>query len=118
MASCSRCRSSTSSIAACSAGIGFSPTSWCCFHAASTSCHSSAANRKAGDTGLFARQYAREVPELAVRHSGLVPDRSVAWERIRLVWDGEHFSVTRTKGTIEAKTARAAEPEPSDQEPE
>ncbi|HVI00028.1 MAG TPA: VIT domain-containing protein [Enhygromyxa sp.] len=64
----------------------------------------------ASDTGLFARQYAGGVPNLVVRHSGLVPDRAVAWERITLRWDGEAFKVSRSQGMIEAKVARAAEP--------
>ncbi|HLT36692.1 MAG TPA: hypothetical protein VK034_10405, partial [Enhygromyxa sp.] len=70
----------------------------------------------AGDTGLFARQYAGAVPNLVVRHSGLVPDRPVAWERITVRWDGERFTISRTRGTIEARSARAVEPsEPSDE---
>lgn len=64
----------------------------------------------ASDTGLFARQYAGSVPNLVVRHSGLVPDRAVPWERITLRWDGERFTISRTQGVIEAKIARAAEP--------
>ncbi|MFO7564177.1 MAG: VIT domain-containing protein [Enhygromyxa sp.] len=73
----------------------------------------------ASDTGLFARQYAGNAPALLVRHSGLVPDRAVAWERITLGWDGERFSVSRTSGSIEARSARAAEPseEPGDENP-
>jgi Ca-activated chloride channel family protein len=63
----------------------------------------------ASDTGLFARQYASTVPNLVVRHSGLVPDRAVAWERITVRWDGERFTITRTQGAIEAKVARAVE---------
>jgi hypothetical protein len=70
----------------------------------------------ASGTGLFARQYAGNVPSLVVRHSGLVPDRAVAWERITVRWDGERFTVSRTQGTIEAKVARAAEPVAEDVE--
>ena len=54
MASLAHCVSSTSSIAASSAGTGRSPRAWRAFQAASTSCQSSAANRKPGDTGLSA----------------------------------------------------------------
>ncbi|PRQ03024.1 Vault protein inter-alpha-trypsin [Enhygromyxa salina] len=70
----------------------------------------------AGGTGLFARQYSGAAPTLEVRHSGLVPDREVAWRRITLRWDGESFSVDQRAGTIAARVAKA-EPEP-EPEPE
>jgi hypothetical protein len=65
----------------------------------------------AGGTGLYARQYAGAAPPLEVRHSGLVPDRNVAWRRITLTWDGEAFSVKRSEGSIAARAAKA-EPAP------
>jgi Ca-activated chloride channel family protein len=72
----------------------------------------------AGATGLYARQYAGAVPPLEIRHSGLVPDRDVAWRRITLTWNGEAFSVQRSEGSIAARVAKAdpvAEaPEPDD----
>ena len=61
----------------------------------------------AGATGLYARQYASTPPKLVVRHSGLVPDRDVAWQRITLSWNGETFSVQAQKGTIAAREAKA-----------
>ena len=68
----------------------------------------------AGGTGLFARQYSGAVPGLVVRHRGLVPDRNVEWRRITLRWDGEAFVVAQQTGKIEARVAKAPEPEPSD----
>jgi Ca-activated chloride channel family protein len=73
----------------------------------------------AGGTGLYARQYSGTAPPLEVRHSGLVPDRDVAWRRITLTWNGEAFSVQRSEGSIAARAAKAeAEPEPGTEEPE
>jgi Ca-activated chloride channel homolog len=68
----------------------------------------------AGATGLYARQYAGAAPPLQVRHSGLVPDRDVAWRRITLTWNGEAFSVKQSQGSIAARVAKA---EPAIEEP-
>jgi hypothetical protein len=51
----SACACSTLSIASNSAGCGRSPRSLAAFHVTSTSCHSSVANRNAGDTPLPSR---------------------------------------------------------------
>src|SRR6266446_4362093 len=76
MASLSVWMSSTASIAWNSAGIGFSPRCWAFFHAASTSCHRSAANRNAGDTlprahpavGLLERESDEALPHRLLEH--------------------------------------------------
>jgi Ca-activated chloride channel family protein len=72
----------------------------------------------AGATGLYARQYAGAPPKLEVRHSGLVPDRDVAWRRITLTWNGEAFSVQHSSGTIAARVAKAEAPPSEEPEPE
>ncbi|PRP93709.1 VIT domain-containing protein [Enhygromyxa salina] len=63
----------------------------------------------AGGTGLFARQYSGGVPDLEIRHRGLVPDRDVSWRRITLRWDGEAFVVEQQTGTIAARVAKTKE---------
>ena len=49
------CTATTSSMACCKASIGFPPAVRRIFHCASTSCHKSAANKKAGETGFSCR---------------------------------------------------------------
>ncbi|HLT40270.1 MAG TPA: hypothetical protein VK034_28520, partial [Enhygromyxa sp.] len=61
--------------------------------------------RSAGDTGLWAIQ-AAELDDLVIRHQGPVPSRAVAFERLTVRWDGEHFVVERSLGTMAAKAAR------------
>jgi len=61
--------------------------------------------RHAGDTGLWAIQ-SGELDTLVVRHQGPVPTRAVAFERVTVRWDGDHFAVQRSLGTIAAKAAR------------
>ena len=61
--------------------------------------------RDAGNTGVWAIQ-ADGLDDLIVRHRGEVPDHAVAFERVTVRWDGEHFDVQRTLGTIAAKAAR------------
>ena len=51
----SACASSTRSMASYSAGIGLSPRAFAVFHCCRTSCHSSVANRNAGETVLPSR---------------------------------------------------------------
>jgi Ca-activated chloride channel homolog len=59
------------------------------------------------DQGQMTQELALLVGELLFDSGGLVPDRAVAWERITVRWDGSAFKVSRSKGIIEAKTARA-----------
>src|SRR5690606_840678 len=61
--------------------------------------------RSAGDTGLWAIQ-SGNLDDLIVRHRGDVPTRAVSFQRLTIKWDGEHFEVTRTLGTIAARAAR------------
>lgn len=64
--------------------------------------------RSAGDTGLWAIQ-AGGLDDLIVRHRGEVPTRAVAFQRLTIRWDGQHFEVVRQLGTIAAKAAREGE---------
>jgi Ca-activated chloride channel family protein len=58
----------------------------------------------AGTTGLWAIE--RDgLEDLEARHSGLVPARDVAFERIVVRWDGAGFEVVRSSSTIVAKHA-------------
>ena len=78
MDSFSDCWSTTCSMACASAGIGFAPPASIDFQAASTSCHSSAANRKEGDTvflefgGVYNRYTA---PMMRTAHIGKPDDQ-------------------------------------------
>lgn len=64
--------------------------------------------RHAADTGLWAIQ-SGELDDLVVRHQGPIPKRAVAFERLTVRWDGEHFHVERALGTIAAKAVRGSE---------
>jgi tetratricopeptide (TPR) repeat protein len=66
--------------------------------------------RSAGNTGLWAIQ-ADGLDDLIVRHRGEVPTRAVSFQRLTIHWDGHHFEVVRTLGTIAAKAAREGEEE-------
>jgi tetratricopeptide (TPR) repeat protein len=58
----------------------------------------------AADTGLWAIERGG-LEDLEARHSGEVPPRDVAFERVVVIWDGNAFDVQRTSGTIVAKHA-------------
>ena len=71
----------------------------------------------AGDTGLWSIQTA-DLDDLIVRHQGPVPNRAVAFERVTVRWDGEHFEVERSLGTIAAKAAREAGEDSDGEDPQ
>ena len=58
----------------------------------------------AGNTGLWAIERGG-LEDLEARHSGLVPARDVAFERIVVIWDGATFKVERSSSTIVSKQA-------------
>jgi Ca-activated chloride channel family protein len=66
--------------------------------------------RSTGDTGLWVIQ-ASGLDDLVVRHQGPIPTRAVAFERLTVRWDGEHFHVERSLGTIAARAAREGGPD-------
>jgi Ca-activated chloride channel family protein len=72
--------------------------------------------RSTGDTGLWVIQ-AAELDDLVVRHQGPIPTRAVAFERLTVRWDGEHFQVDRSLGTIAAKAAREGGADEGEGEP-
>mgnify|MGYP003492862178 CR=1 FL=1 len=54
-------------------------------------------------TGLYALPLApAAAPEFAVRHAGIALDRDVAFERLTIRLQGDHFEVERVAGKIEA----------------
>ena len=128
MASCPRCASSTSSMASCSAGMRVHrPRPGAPSSAASTSCHSSAANRNAGETGLSARirssvlaqrEHHEALAQWAARGSrrasaagrDAAPARAAADTHATAWPDSSSFSISsnrRAAGTFCSRSARA-----------
>jgi Ca-activated chloride channel homolog len=70
----------------------------------------------AGHTGLYALQAPPTgLPPLTVRHAGEVLERSVAFTRITLVFDGTKFTVTHAPGELPARKSRLVATEETDE---